>query len=66
MITDLLGISWLLIYRHKDYQTLVLNIESLSKKIDKTKDTQLYTGATAKNKTQEKKLVYSENLLKQY
>jgi hypothetical protein len=45
---------------------LINNIESLSKKIEKQKELQIYQGAAAKNKTQEKKLLGSEELLKQY
>lgn len=32
------GISWLLIYRHAEYKTLISNVESLSKKIEKQKE----------------------------
>eukprot|EP00347_Sterkiella_histriomuscorum_P004963 403358416 len=60
------GISWLLIYRHAEYKTLISNVESLSKKIEKQKEQQIYQGAAAKNKTQDKKLQQNESLLKQY
>ena len=46
-----IGISWLLIYRHQEYKTLILNIDGLSRKIEKQKDQQIYQGAAAKNKT---------------
>lgn len=55
-----------MIYRHKEYQQLVQNIEVLQKKIEKQKDAQLFTGGAAKNKTAEKKLTQNESQLKQY
>jgi len=33
-----IGISWLLIYRHADYKSLINNIQSLNKKVEKLKD----------------------------
>lgn len=61
-----IGISWFLIYRHKDYQMLIANIDSLNKKIEKQKEQQIFQGAAAKNKTQDKKLQGNETLLKEY
>ena len=62
----MIGISWLLIYRHEEYKTLIKNIEGLQKKVDKQKDLQIFQGAASKNKTQDKKLQISEQQLKQY
>ncbi len=55
-----------MIYRQKDYKTLVQNIESITKKVDKQKDTQIYAAGAQKNKTQDRKLQRDESLLKEY
>ena len=66
LIIKVIGISWLIIYRHQEYKSLIQNVESLQKKIEKQKDEQIFKGAAAKNKTQDRKLQQNESLLKQY
>jgi hypothetical protein len=39
------GISWYLVYRHKEYQTLTQNISNLQKKVDKQKEQAIFLGA---------------------
>jgi hypothetical protein len=55
-----------LIYRNEEYKALVKNIEGLQKKVDKQKESQIFTSATPRNKTQDKKLAQNEIQLKEY
>jgi len=55
------ALSWLLIYRTEDYQTLKKNIELLSKKVEKSKE---QTFVASKQKAQDKKVARTEETLK--